>query len=114
MEIIRHFYSIQQVIFYQSTEIYEEILGKIEEKYTQGLSNENEAGTIFFYYFSNVLDSAEEGFLKGLFYGEEGGPTESHPEKFFIKDNYLVVFSFPLNSEISDKYFNFIKEKSGL
>lgn len=102
LQYVRHFYSRQQVIFYNNTDIYESVLPKLEEKYTQSICTDNEEGTVFFYYFADNLDSKSESFLKGLFYGAEGVPSQDNPEQFLIKDNMLIVFSYQYKSKVID------------
>ncbi len=101
MEYIKHFYSIQQATFYNSGEIYDRILPPLVEKYTQSVCSDSEEGTVFYYCFKDRLDSSHRGFLTGLFYGQDGKPTQKHPEKIIMKDNYLIVLSYPFNSAIA-------------
>ena len=107
----RHFYSRQQVILYNNTDIYTAILSNLEEKYTQSFSNGKENCTIFYYYFSDKLGENQRAFLRGLFYGEKGKPTKEHPETFLIKDNYLIVFSFPVSSKLHREIGKLIENK---
>ncbi|MBN1501820.1 MAG: hypothetical protein JW982_16805 [Spirochaetes bacterium] len=111
LEYKQHFYSMQQVIFYNNTDTYTTLLSNADEKYTQTICSGNEEGTVFFYFFREKLDSEKTAFLTGLFYGEEGKPQKDHPEIIYVKDNYLVVFSYPYKSRLQEYLFNKVKEK---
>ncbi len=99
-QYIQHFYSMQQVSFYQSQEIYEAVLPKLKERYTQSVCRGETEGTIFYYYFDGKIES-KKTFLKGLFYGEDGKPSKEHPETFICKGNLLVVFSYPYRDALA-------------
>jgi hypothetical protein len=148
--IIEHFYSRQQVILHENTDVYKAILSNLKEKYSQSFNNLNnhkkdkndktdkenknnkndksdkinkndknnkndinniEECTIFYYYFNNKLGEDQQAFLTGLFYGEKGKPSDEHPETFFIKDNYLIVFSFPNSSKLHKELSELIAGK---
>lgn len=109
--ITKHFYSKQQSTFYNNTQMHESIIGPLKEKYTQELGSGDEEGTIFYYYFEENLEAGSEGFLRGLFYGSTEQPTKTNPELLLIKDNYLVVFSFPFESETAKEYYDIVKDK---
>ena len=111
LSFTKHFYCQQQVNFYNDTATYGAILPKVEEKYTQSISTGKEEGTVFFYYFKNKLSSAHEGFIKGLFYGTPDKPTKDHPELIIVKDNYLIVLSFPYNSSTAKKLKEIIEKR---
>jgi len=109
--IIENFYSRQQVILYENTDIYKEILSNLKEKHAQSFNNDKEECTIFYYYFTKKLEKNQEAFLTGLFYGDTGKPSDKNPETFLIKDNYLIVFSFPRNSKLHKEISDLIAEK---
>ena len=111
ISIIENFYSGQQVMLYENTDIYKAILSNVKEKYAQNFNNGNEACTIFYYYFTKKLGENQKAFLTGLFYGEAGKPTDKNPETFLVKDNYLIVFSFPRNSRLHKEIGDLIAEK---
>ena len=108
---IKHFYSIQQETFYSHDVMYDQILPELMEKYTQSICADNDEGTVIYYYFKNKLDDSHMGFIRGLFYGDDKKPTPRHPETFIVKDNYLIVFSYPQNSTIAPLLSNILKEK---
>ena len=108
---VRHFYSRQKSILYNNTDIYTAILSNLEEKYTQSFINGKENCTIFYYYFSDKLGENQKAFLTGLLYGQKGKPTNEHPETFLIKDNYLIVFSFPRSSKLHREIGRLIENK---
>ncbi|MCP4159851.1 MAG: hypothetical protein GY760_07245 [Deltaproteobacteria bacterium] len=110
LQNIKHFYCQHQVDYYNQTELYEKLMSKLVEKYTQSFCSEEEDGTIFYYFFENNIEEFN-GFLDSLFYGEQNTPSQNHPELFIIKDNYLVIFSYPYKSKTGKELFNIIKRK---
>ena len=109
LQYIKHFYSNQQVIFYNHPEAYESILPKLLEKYSQRFCSDKEEGTVFYYYFSDNIES-KKGFITGLFYGDSK-PNQDNPEKIIINGNYLIVFSYPYKSKIADDLIQLINNK---
>lgn len=100
MQYILHYYSQQQVIFYENPEMHESVLPKVVERYTQSVCKGDTEGTIFYYYFDRKIES-RKGFFEGLFYGEDGKPSKEHPETFICKGNILVVFSYPYRDTLA-------------
>jgi hypothetical protein len=111
LQFVKYFYSQQQFTFYNSTDSYSQVLPDLQEKYTQSVCVEKDEGTVFYYYFKDKLGSDQENFLRGLFYGDDGKPSKDHPEIFYVKDNYLIVFSYPYNSRLQNELIEMVKNK---
>lgn len=107
----KYFYSPQQKIFYMNPEIYSSVIPTVLEKYSQSICTDSENGTVFYYYFNGTLTDAHAHFLRGLFYGNGSAPSKDHPEKILMKNNYLIVFSYPHGSTVSDFLYAAISRK---
>ncbi|HOT63362.1 MAG TPA: hypothetical protein PLU93_10915 [Treponemataceae bacterium] len=110
MQYIMHYYSRQQMLFYQSQDAYESVLPKLTERYTQSVCRGETEGTIFYYYFDGTIES-KRAFLEGLFYGEDGKPSKEHPETFICKGNLLVVFSYPYRDALAKELETIISSR---
>jgi hypothetical protein len=94
-----HFKSIQAGTFYEQTDIYESLIGKIKSKDFQSYASKEDKGTIFYFEFEKNFD--QQGFLEGLIWGGKK-PTKSHPEEYIFKDKILVIWSFVEKSELKE------------
>ncbi len=87
--------AVQPKIFYDNPDLYESILGKVKGKDHQSFESKMDSGTVFFYeYFEKIHG---EAFLEGLLWGGNKA-TKDHPEEYFIKDNFLIIWSFEKRS----------------
>ena len=50
-------------------------------------------------YFEFETDFKGEGFLDGLLWGGDK-PTKEHPEEYYAKGNFLIIWSFKKGSTI--------------
>lgn len=89
--------SIQARLLYDKPEIYEMLIGKIKTKKIQSFENNKEKGSIIYFEFENGFNG--EGFLEGLLWGGSK-PTKEHPEEYFTKGNFLIIWSFKKGSII--------------
>lgn len=89
--------SIQAGTFYEQTDLYESLIGKIKEKSFQSYESKDDKGAIYYYEFDK--DFEREGFLEGLLWGGNK-PTKAHPEEYFVKNNILIIWSFVDKSEL--------------
>jgi hypothetical protein len=102
--------SIQAGTFYEQTEIYGAIIGKIKNKEFQSFESKDDSGAIYYYEFEKNFE--QTGFLEGLLWGGKK-PTKAHPEEYFVKDNILIIWSFADKSELKkiskDKIMTLLK-----
>jgi hypothetical protein len=89
--------SIQACTFYKNPGMYSAIIGKVKSKDIQNFENKKDGGSIMYFEFEKKFEM--EGFLEGLFWGEDK-PTRAHPEQILVKDKILIVYSFPLESNM--------------
>ena len=89
--------SIQAGTFYEQTDIYGALIGKVKNKTYQSYKGKDDKGTIYYYEFEEKFEGRD--FLEGLIWGGKN-PTKSHPEEIFVKDNILVIWSFVDKSEL--------------
>ncbi len=89
--------SIQARILYDNTTIYEVLIGKIKQKKIQSFDSKKETGSIIYFEFENEFTASV--FLEGLLWGGSK-PTKEHPEEYFNKGNYLIIWSFKKGSLI--------------
>lgn len=78
--------------------MYEMFIGKIKKKEIQNFESKNDRGSIMYFEFDKEFKGA--GFLDGLLWGQPMKPTKEHPEQFFTKGNFLVIWSFHKGSAI--------------
>ena len=90
--------SIQACTFYDSPEMYEMLIGKIKSKEIQNFESKKDKGSIMYFEFENGFQGA--GFLDGLLWGGEMKPTKEHPEQYFSKGNFLIIWSFEKGSTL--------------
>lgn len=91
------FKSIQAGTFYEQTDLYGALIGKVKNKSFQSYESKDDKGTIYYYEFEEKFEGQE--FLEGLLWGGKK-PTKAHPEELFVKDNILVIWSFVDKSEL--------------
>lgn len=108
---IKNYYSNHQALFYNNSNNYRHILPVISEKYTQSTDNNGEQGTVFYYYFDEKLDDGHKSFLTKLFFGQGKPGSKEYPELMLIKDNYLIIFSFPYQSKDGKEIYDIVKKK---
>lgn len=89
--------SIQACTFYNNPQMYDFLIGKVKSKDVQNFENKKDSGSIMYFEFENKFEM--ENFLQGLFWGGKKA-TQEHPEQIFVKDKILIVYSFPLESDL--------------
>jgi hypothetical protein len=89
--------SIQACTFYDSPQMYEMLIGKIKNKEIQNFDSKKDKGSIMYFEFENGFEG--EGFLGGLLWGGDK-PTKEHPEEYYAKGNFLVIWSFNKGSAV--------------
>ena len=90
--------SIQACTFYDNPGMYGMLIGKLKTKKIQNFDNEKDKGSIMYFEFEDGFKG--EGFLGGLLWGGDK-PTKEHPEEYYAKGNYLVIWSFKNGSPIA-------------
>jgi hypothetical protein len=89
--------AVQACLLYDKPEIYETLIGKLKNKEFQSFDNKKDKGSIM--YFEFETDFKGEGFLDGLLWGGDK-PTKEHPEEYYAKGNFLIIWSFKKGSTI--------------
>jgi hypothetical protein len=89
--------SIQAGTFYEQTDFYTGLIGKIKKKDFQSYVSKEDKGTIYYFEFEESFK--QQAFLEGLIWGGKK-PTREHPEEYFVKDKILVIWSFVEGSEL--------------
>ena len=90
--------SIQACTFYDDPEMYGTLIGKLKSKKIQNFENKKDKGCIMYFEFEDGFKG--EGFLGGLLWGGNK-PTKEHPEEYYAKGNYLIIWSFKKGSLIT-------------
>ena len=90
--------SIQACMLYENPEIYGALLGQIKNKQVQNFDSKKDNGSIMYFEFEDGFKG--DGFLGGLLWGGNK-PTKEHPEEYFAKGNYLIVWSFKKGSLVT-------------
>lgn len=90
--------SVQALSFYEQTDLYESFLGKIKSKSYQTFESRKDKGSVLYFEFENYFTG--EAFLLGYLWGGGFEPTKSHPEEYYVKGKYLIIWSFDTKSEI--------------
>lgn len=98
-----HLYSMQTSLLYKNPEISGVILPKCIAKEYQSVSDGVNKGSILYFKFDSNLDGSARGYLTGLLYGESGKPSSQHPEIIEVKNDMLIIYSFPYKSALSKK-----------
>ncbi|MFI5218744.1 MAG: hypothetical protein ACHQNT_04580 [Bacteroidia bacterium] len=89
--------SIQACTFYNNPGMYEVLIGKVKNKSFQSFESKKDIGSIMYFEFENGFKG--EGFLDGLLWGGDK-PTKEHPEEYFSKGNFLIIWSFNKGSQL--------------
>jgi len=90
--------SIQACTFYENPEMYEALIGKLKSKQIQNFDNKKDKGSIMYFEFEDGFKG--EGFLGPLLWGGDK-PTKEHPEEYYAKGNFLIIWSFKKGSVIA-------------
>jgi hypothetical protein len=90
--------SIQACTFYDTPEMYEALIGKLKSKQIQNFDNKKDKGSIMYFEFEDGFKG--EGFLGGLLWGGNK-PTKEHPEEYYAKGNFLIIWSFKKGSAVT-------------
>ena len=98
--------SIQACTFYDKPEMYGALIGKIKSKQIQNFDSKKDKGSIMYFEFEDGFKG--EGFLGGLLWGGDK-PTSEHPEEYFAKNNFLIIWSFKKDSPLKKVSKNKIK-----
>ncbi len=102
--------SIQACTFYNNPGMYEMIIGKLKAKRIQNFDNKKDKGSIMYFEFEDEFKG--EGFLGGLLWGGDK-PTKEHPEEYYAKGKFLIIWSFKKGSLITkiskDKVMTMLK-----
>jgi hypothetical protein len=98
--------SIQACTFYGNPEMYGALIGKLKSKQIQNFDSKKDKGSIMYFEFEDGFRG--EGFLGGLLWGGDK-PTKEHPEEYYAKGNFLVIWSFKKGSPVTIASKNKIK-----
>ena len=90
--------SLQACTFYSNPDIYASIIGKIKSKTLQSLESMKDKGSIMYFEFKNGFKNGS--FLGSLLWGGDK-PTNEHPEQYFSKGNFLIIWSFKKGSLVT-------------
>jgi hypothetical protein len=104
--------SIQACMLYDNPEMYEMLIGKLKSKQVQNFDNKKDKGCIMYFEFEDGFKG--EGFLGGLLWGGDK-PTKEHPEEYYAKGKFLIIWSFKkgsLMTKTSKEKITKILEKS--
>lgn len=100
-------FSIQARTFYENPEIYGMLIGNIKTKRIQNFDNKKDKGSIMYFEFEEGFKG--NGFLEGLLWGGKK-PTKEHPEEYYAKGKFLIIWSFKKGSLIAETSEDKIKE----
>ena len=90
--------SIQAYTFYDSPEMYGALIGKLKSKQIQNFDSKKDKGCIMYFEFEDGFKG--DGFLGGLLWGSDK-PTKEHPEEYYAKGNFLIIWSFKKGSVVT-------------
>ncbi len=90
--------SIQACTFYDDPGMYEMLIGKLKTKRIQNFANKKDKGCIMYFEFEDGFKG--DGFLGSLLWGGDK-PTKEHPEEYYAKGNFLIIWSFKKGSLIT-------------
>ena len=90
--------SIQACTLYQDPEMYGALIGKLKAKRIQNFDSKKDKGAVMYFEFDGGFKGA--GFLDGLLWGADK-PTKEHPEEYYSKGNFLIIWSFKKGSVIT-------------
>ena len=77
--------------------MYGMLIGKLKSKTIQNFDNKKDKGCIMYFEFEDGFKG--DGFLGGLLWGGDK-PTKEHPEQYYAKGNFLIIWSFKKGSPI--------------
>lgn len=89
--------SIQACTFYDDPEMYGMLIGKLKTKRIQNFDNKKDKGSIMYFEFEDGFKG--DGFLASLLWGGDKS-TKEHPEEYYAKGNFLIIWSFKKGSSI--------------
>jgi hypothetical protein len=98
--------SIQACTFFDNPVMYGALIGKLNGKQIQNFDSKRDKGSIMYFEFED--DFKGEGFLGGLLWGSDK-PTKEHPEEYYAKGKFLVIWSFKKGSPVTITSKNKIK-----
>jgi hypothetical protein len=84
--------------FYEQTDLYESLFGKVVKKEFQSYYKKGDQGSILYLEFEKEFKG--QGFLNGLLWGEGSKPTKAEPDEYYSKGKILIIWSFDLKSEL--------------
>jgi len=84
--------------FYEQTDLYASIVGKVTKKEFQSFEKKGDKGSILYFEFEKEFTA--DGFLAGLLWGQNSKPTKSEPDDYYFKGKILVIWGFNLKSDI--------------
>jgi hypothetical protein len=90
--------SIQACTFYENPDMYTALIGKLKRKQVQHFDSKKDKGSIMYFEFEDAFKG--EGFLDGLLWGGDK-PTKEHPEEYYAKGNFLIIWSFKKGSVVT-------------
>ena len=89
--------TIHAYSFYEQNDLFS-FLGTVVKKDFQSFEKKGDKGSILYFQFDKDFDG--QVFLNGLLYGNGNKPTKSESDEYFAKGNILIIWSFPLDSQI--------------
>ena len=87
--------SIQACTLYDNPEMYGSLIGKLKSKQIQNFDSKKDKGSIMYFEFEDGFKG--EGFLGGLLWGGDK-PTKEHPDEYYAKGKFLIIWSFKKGS----------------
>jgi len=90
--------SVQACTLYDNPEMYGALIGKLKSKQIQNFDSKKDKGSIMYFEFEDGFKG--EGFLGGLLWGGDK-PTKEHPEEYYAKGDFLIIWSFKKGSLVT-------------
>jgi hypothetical protein len=90
--------SIQACTFYDMTDTYAALIGKVKNKLVQNFKSPKDSGSIMYFEYEDEFQGA--GFVQGLLWGEDKKTSAEHPEEYYAKGKILVIWSFTKTSPL--------------
>jgi len=90
-------------IFYESVESYDMLLGNVLSKDFQSFLVGGVSGSVIFFEFDKEIDEGGKGLLNSFLWGGGNQASALWPDELVIYKNYLVIISFPYQSEQAAK-----------
>ncbi len=104
--------SVQPVTFYKMPDSSGLMPGPVKKDFQTFMYEGKPRGSLLLFQYRNSKDAAGvKGFLTGLLWGEQNGPTKMHPEEMYIYENVVMIFCFGYRSEESLMVKKFLNEK---